>query len=88
MTVEPGVELDYSTQSRTVSSAARASHLIKRMIWKYQSWLQGYNGGPIPHATQRIYARDMVVLRRGLEVAGLKPTADPDELFFVGRNPA
>jgi 4-hydroxy-tetrahydrodipicolinate synthase len=62
--------------------------LINRVIWKYQSWLQGYNGGPIPHPTPRIYARDMVVLRRGLEAAGLKPTSDPDTAFFPGRHPA
>jgi 4-hydroxy-tetrahydrodipicolinate synthase len=62
--------------------------LINRMIWKYQSWLQGYNGGPIPHPTPRIYARDMAVLRRGLEAAGLQPTRDPDEAFFVGRHAA
>lgn len=62
--------------------------LINRMMWKYQSWLQGYNGGPIPHPTPRVYARDMVILRRGQEAAGLNPTSDPDEAFFVGRNPA
>lgn len=62
--------------------------LINRMMWKYQSWLQGYNGGPIPHPTPRVYSRDMIALRRGLEVAGLNPTRDPDEAFFAGRNPA
>lgn len=65
-----------------------SSGLINRTIWKYQSWLQGYNGGPIPHPTPRIYTRDMAALRRGLEAAGLNPTDDPDEAFFVGRNPA
>lgn len=64
-----------------------SSGLINRTIWKYQSWLQGYNGGPIPHPTPRIYSRDMAALRRGLEAAGLNPTSDPDEAFFVGRNP-
>jgi 4-hydroxy-tetrahydrodipicolinate synthase len=61
--------------------------LINRMMWKYQSWLQGYNGGPIPHPTPRVYSRDMVALRRGQEAAGLNPTRDPDEAFFVGRHP-
>ncbi|WP_439891154.1 dihydrodipicolinate synthase family protein [Ralstonia sp. 25C] len=64
-----------------------SSGLINRTIWKYQSWLQGYNGGPIPHPTPRIYSRDMAALRRGLEAAGLNPTNDPDEAFFIGRNP-
>lgn len=63
------------------------SGLINRTIWKYQAWLQGYNGGPIPHPTPRLHKRDMVALRRGLEAAGLAPTADPDEAFFIGRHP-
>lgn len=63
------------------------SGLINRTIWKYQAWLQGYNGGPIPHPTPRLHARDMISLRRGLVAAGLTPTSDPDEAFFIGRNP-
>ena len=61
--------------------------LINRMMWKYHGWLQGYNGGPLPHPTARVYSKDMAVLRRGLEQAGLNPTSDPDEAFFVGRHP-
>lgn len=65
-----------------------AGGLLNRMMWKYQGWLQGYNGGPLPHPTQRVFQRDMVMLRRGQETAGLDPTRDPDEAFFVGRHPA
>lgn len=65
-----------------------ANGLINRLMWKYEGWLQGYNGGPLPHPTQRIFDRDMAILRRGLQAAGLDPTSDPDEAFFVGRNPA
>lgn len=61
--------------------------LINRMMWKYEGWLQGYNGGPLRHPTARVYSRDMVALRRGQEASGLNPTADADEAFFVGRNP-
>lgn len=64
------------------------SGLINRSIWKYQSWLQGYNGGPLPQPTPRLHARDMAALRRGLEASGLWVTPDPDEAFFVGRHPA
>lgn len=64
-----------------------AGGLLNRMIWKYGSWLQGYNGGPLPHPTQRLYARDMQLMRRNQEAAGLDPTSDPDEAFFVGRHP-
>ena len=62
--------------------------LINRMMWKYESWLQGYNGGPLRHPTGRVYQRDMVALRRGQEASGMNPTTDPDEAFFIGRNPA
>lgn len=61
--------------------------LINRSLWKYEGWLQGYNGGPLRHPTGRVYARDMAALRRGQEAAGLNPTRDPDEAFFIGRNP-
>ncbi|WP_321858496.1 dihydrodipicolinate synthase family protein [Paraburkholderia tropica] len=61
--------------------------LINRVMWKYESWLQGYNGGPLRHPTARLYSRDMAALRRGQEASGLNPTSDPDEAFFVGRNP-
>jgi 4-hydroxy-tetrahydrodipicolinate synthase len=56
-------------------------------MWKYQAWLQGYNGGPIRHPSMRVYAKDMAVLRAATKAAGLNPTNDPDEAFFVGRNP-
>jgi 4-hydroxy-tetrahydrodipicolinate synthase len=61
--------------------------LLNRMLWKYHGWLQGYNGGPLRGPTARVYSKDMVTLRRGLELAGLKPTSDRDEDFFIGRNP-
>ncbi|MDO7410090.1 dihydrodipicolinate synthase family protein [Acinetobacter baumannii] len=61
--------------------------LINRALWKYESWLQGYNGGPLRHPTGRVFAKDMAALRRGQVAAGLNPTEEPDELFFIGRNP-
>lgn len=74
---------------KAFGSVPQASNgLINRMMWKYEGWLQGYNGGPLRHPTNRVYQRDMVALRRGLELAGLEPTKDADELFFIGRNPA
>jgi 4-hydroxy-tetrahydrodipicolinate synthase len=60
---------------------------INRMMWKAEGWLMGYNGGPIRHPTSRVYDRDIATLRRGLVLAGLTPTSDPDEAFFVGRHP-
>lgn len=64
------------------------SGLLNRMLWKYQAWLQGYNGGPLRGPTARVYKKEMVVLRQGLEKAGFDVTADDDAAFFIGRNPA
>lgn len=73
---------------KAVASVPMTSNgLINRMMWKYHGWLQGYNGGPLRHPTARVYAKDMAALRRGLQLAGLDPTTDPDESFFVGRHP-
>lgn len=69
------------------STPVASAGLINRMLWKYQAWLQGYNGGPIPHPTPRMYQKDMIALRRGLEASGFETTKDPDAAFFVGRNP-
>lgn len=60
---------------------------INRQAWKFQAWLQGYNGGPLRQPTQRIHDPQMHMLRRGLIDAGLSPSADPFAEFFVGRNP-
>ena len=73
---------------KAFGSVPQASNgLINRMMWKYEGWLQGYNGGPLRHPTARVYARDMAALRKGQEASGLNPTRDPDEAFFIGRNP-
>lgn len=61
---------------------------INRQAWKFQGWLQGYNGGPLRQPTQRIHDAQMNALRKGLIEAGLEPSMDPLRDFFVGRNPA
>lgn len=63
------------------------SGLVPRMHWKYQGWLNGYNGGPIRQPHMRISAGQMSTLRNGLANSGLDITADPDEEFYAGRNP-
>ncbi len=61
---------------------------LNRQAWKFQGWLQGYNGGPLRQPTQRIHDQQMTVLRKGLIDAGLNPSMDPFRDFFTGRNPA
>ena len=60
---------------------------INRQAWKFQAWLQGYNGGPLRQPTQRIHDAQMNLLRKGLLDSGLSLTTEPNSDFFVGRNP-
>ncbi|HXQ49836.1 MAG TPA: dihydrodipicolinate synthase family protein [Stellaceae bacterium] len=60
---------------------------LNRMVWNYQGWLQGMNGGPLRQPTNKINDRQMAMLRRGLAEAKLDPTRDPNTAYFVGRNP-
>ncbi len=60
---------------------------VHRMAWKYQAWLSGYNGGPLRMPTGRLLYDQMAMLRQALVSADLPVTGDPDEAFFVGRNP-
>lgn len=60
---------------------------INRQLWKFQGWLQGYNGGPLRLPTQRIHDPQMGALKKGLIDSGYEPTSDPFSAFFVGRNP-
>lgn len=78
---------------RMAHAAAQGTHmpgtkLIHRAYWKYQGWLNGFNGGPLRQPTQKITDAHMRALRVAFKSAGLEPTPEPDSEFFVGRNPA
>ena len=70
-----------------VAQQMHGGHFINRYVWKFQGWLQGYNGGPLRMPTQRIHDPQMISLRKGLIDAGLNPSMDPFREFFIGRNP-
>jgi 4-hydroxy-tetrahydrodipicolinate synthase len=59
---------------------------IHRMLWKFEGWLHGFNGGPSRNPTMRLNDNQMNSLRQGLIKAGLKPTDEPNHAFFVGRH--
>lgn len=74
--------------SATVSPVVATTGMVPRSIWKYQGWLNGFNGGPLRAPLARINAAQMGMIRKGAVDAGLDVTDDPDEAFWVGRNPA
>jgi dihydrodipicolinate synthase/N-acetylneuraminate lyase len=61
--------------------------LVHRQVWKYQYWLNGFNGGPIRQPLPRINDAQMRILRQGLLRSGITPAPGEDAEFFVGRNP-
>lgn len=78
---------------RLANMALQATHmpgtkLIHRTYWKYQGWLNGFNGGPLRYPTQKLPDAHMRQLRAALKAGGLEPTPEPDAEFFIGRNPA
>jgi 4-hydroxy-tetrahydrodipicolinate synthase len=75
-------------QATTQAMAVLAgSNFLHRMLWKYQGWLQGFNGGPLRAPTMRLVDRQMKPLRQGLLSSGFDIEALDDAEFFVGRNP-
>jgi 4-hydroxy-tetrahydrodipicolinate synthase len=74
--------------SATVSPVVATTGMVPRSIWKYQGWLNGFNGGPLRGPLARINAAQMGTIRKAAVDAGLDVTDDGDEAFWVGRNPA
>lgn len=68
-------------------SMLAGTNFLHRMLWKYQGWLQGFNGGPVRTPTMRVNDRQMKGLRQGLIASGFALEERPDAEFFSGRNP-
>ena len=65
----------------------RGTSLVHRLVWKYQGWLLGFNGGPIRSPHHRINDRQMATLRAAAVASGLPMTDDPDSAFSSGATP-
>jgi dihydrodipicolinate synthase/N-acetylneuraminate lyase len=75
-------------QTAISSATVALTSLVPRLVWKYQGWLMGFNGGPLRQPLQRINSAQMAQFRSAAVAAALPVTEDEDALFFVGRNPA
>lgn len=78
--------------ARKANSAASgyiwsSTSFIHRALWKYQGWLNGFNGGPMRQPTMRLQEAQMNGLRQALVQSGLEPDMSPFQKFFIGRNP-
>lgn len=70
--------------------ATGAGHLVHRVGWKYQGWLNGFNGGPLRGPLMRIDQRTADGLRNALVLSGIISPETPGDLaqFYEGRLPA
>jgi 4-hydroxy-tetrahydrodipicolinate synthase len=75
-------------QARIQSEAGAGTNMVHRLVWKYEGWLFGFNGGPIRQPHLRINDGQMRALRAAAVSSGLPVTDADDHEFFVGRNPA
>lgn len=81
-------QLNPARKANTAAASYTAqTGFINRMLWKYQGWLNGFNGGPMRRPTMRVNDATMAALRTGLIKSGIKVTDLHDREFFVGRNP-
>jgi 4-hydroxy-tetrahydrodipicolinate synthase len=71
----------------TTSAYMAQTNFLHRMMWKYEGWLNGYNGGPMRRPTMRLNDATMKTLRNALIQSGIKVTDSHDREFFIGRNP-
>lgn len=71
-----------------VQGTFAGANFIHRYLWKYQAWLQGYNGGPMRQPIMKLSDSQMRTMREALVKSGFKLPEEGPEAFFNGRNPA
>ena len=77
----------FDTLAERVKRWAERGVYFGTSSWKYEGWLNGFNGGPSRRPTMRLNDAMMKQLRNALIQSGIKPTDSHDREFFVGRNP-
>ncbi len=78
-------------QARVAMQATfSGANFIHRYLWKYQAWLQGYNGGPMRQPVMKLTDAQMRTLREALLRSGyeLDAATEKPANFYQGRNPA
>jgi 4-hydroxy-tetrahydrodipicolinate synthase len=76
-----------AAQAAAAQEYMAGAGIVHRQMWKYQYWLNGFNGGPVRQPHMRINDRHMRMLRQGLLASGIDPAPGEDADYFAGRNP-
>jgi 4-hydroxy-tetrahydrodipicolinate synthase len=73
--------------ARAATMSSGGANLVHRYLWKFQAWLNGYNGGPIRQPAMKLSDSQMRTSAEGLRKVGIAAD-EPFAEFFSGRNPA
>lgn len=68
-----------------MKEANAGTSFVHRLLWKYQGWLHGFNGGAVRSPHTRLHDRQMQQLRSAALASGMQVTDEPDAHFFTGR---
>lgn len=74
--------------ARSTTMNTGGANLVHRYLWKFQAWLNGYNGGPIRQPAMKLSDTQMRISAEGLRRSGLAVADEPFASFFIGRNPS
>jgi 4-hydroxy-tetrahydrodipicolinate synthase len=81
-------KINPARQARVQAQATFAgANFIHRYLWKYQAWLQGYNGGPMRQPIMKMNDGQMRLVRDGLVRSGFDLKDEDATAFYAGRNP-
>ena len=79
--------IEPARSARSVSMSSGGANLVHRYLWKFQAWLNGYNGGPIRQPAMKLSESQMRTSAEGLRKADIASADEPFAEFFSGRNP-
>jgi len=80
--------IEPARQARSATMSSGGANLVHRYLWKFQAWLNGYNGGPVRQPAMKLSESQMRTAAEGLRRAGIASADEPFADFFTGRNPA
>lgn len=90
---EEALEIYWKVQpARATRGAEQATfagaNFIHRYLWKFQAWLNGYNGGPLRQPAMKLSDGQMRRVADGLRRAGIVDCQEDFAEYFRSRNPS
>jgi len=71
-----------------IQSTVSGANFIHRSLWKYQQWLQGYNGGRMRQPVAKLVDSQMKQMRDSLRASGFDIAEEGAQAFYDGRTPS